>query len=296
MMRAIGGQWLALRKRPMLGVLAGVYLGLLALQFFAPVALINLLPRLDALGGSGAINPDAAAALKQTVQLPSAFATIFSHVNGMGGLMLMVLSGAFVGADAGWGAQRALLARQPGRMRYLASKLGALALLALVLVLASLPLGVALAWLASGSLGLESSIPAEAWPLVGRGALIAWLGLLPYVLLAAMWAVIGRSAAAGITGSLGYWILEIGLGVVSIFQALGGAGESIYNLTLAQSVGAWTELTRKAFNVDLGRAFGQLGFSFPALPQAAAMAVFYSGLFLGAAWLAAERRDVRGPQ
>lgn len=296
MIRAIGGQWLALRKRPMLGVLGGVYLALLALQFFAPVALISLLPQLNALGGSSAINPEAAAALRQTVRLPSAFATIFSHVNGIGGLLLMVLSGAFVGGDAGWGVQRALLAREPGRMRYLGSKLAALAVLALLLALASVPLGAAFAWLASRSLGEASAIPAAAWPLVGRGVLIAWLGLLPYMLLAAMWAVIGRSAAAGITGSLGYWILEIGLGVVSILQALGGTGETIYNFTLAQSVGAWTELTRKDFNVDVGRAFGQLGFSFPALPQAAAMAALYSALFLGGAWLAAGRRDVRGPQ
>jgi hypothetical protein len=155
---------------------------------------------------------------------------------------------------------------------------------------------MACAWLAGKSLGLSSSIGAGDWPLVGRGLLISWIGLLPYVLLATMWATIGRGAAAGITGSLAYWILEVGLGVVSIFQALGGLGETIYNFTLAQSVGAWTDLTRRAFNVSLGRTFGQLGFTFPPLGQATAMLVLYSALFFGAACWASVRQDVRGPQ
>ncbi len=70
-------------------------------MFFFPVVLLGQLSRLNVPGSSELLNADAAAVLRQTVQLPSAFATIFGQINGIGGLLLMVLSGAFIGSDAG---------------------------------------------------------------------------------------------------------------------------------------------------------------------------------------------------
>jgi ABC-type transport system involved in multi-copper enzyme maturation permease subunit len=270
--------FLVLRKRTLVKVLLAIYLGLMALQFFAPIALLRIAPQLGDV-----VNADTRLALEQTVQLPSAFATIFGQINGVGGLLLMIIAGAFVGGDYGWGTQRALLARQPGRGRFQAAKFAALAVLAAAWVLISLPAGMACAALAATLLGAPQSVGGADLALAARGMLIAWLGLLPYLALATSWAVIGQSAVAGITGSLGYWVLEIGFGAATIFQILGDAGQTIYNFTLAQSVGAWTDLTRRAFNLDVGRAFGQLGFSFPSLLQASLMLLIYSLIFAGAA-------------
>ncbi len=287
MLAAISVQFLALRKRPLIKVMFGIYVGLMLLQFFAPVGLLRIAPQLG-----NALNPAAALALKQTVQLPFAFATVFGQINGVGGLLLMMIAGAFVGGDYTWGMARALLARQPGRGRYLWSKFSALALLAAIWVIVSVPLGVACALLAGLMLNLQQSIGLADLSLVLRGMLIAWLGLLPYLALATCWAVLGRGPVAGIAGSIGYWLFEIGFGVASIFRMLGGVGERIYNFTLAQSVGAWTDLTRQAFNLDVGRAFGQLGFSFPSLLQSSVMLLIYSLLFGGGAWWGIRRRIV----
>lgn len=276
--------FLALRKRPMIKVMFGIYVGLLVVQFFAPVGLLRVAPRLG-----NAINADAARALEQTVRLPYAFATIFGQINGVGGLLLMIIAGAFVGGDYGWGMTHALLARQPARGRYLAAKLLALALLAAFGVSVSVPLGTACAWLASMLLGLPQSVSLADLGLVGRGAVIAWLGLLPYLALATCWAVLGRGVVPGIAGSVGYWLLETGFGIATIFQMLGEWGQRIYNFTLAQSVGAWTDITRRAFNLDVGRAVGQFGFSFPSLLQASMMLGIYAILFVGGAWWGLQR-------
>jgi hypothetical protein len=287
MLAAISVQFLALRKRPLVKVLFGIYVALMLLQFFAPVGLLRLAPQLG-----NALNADAALALEQTVRLPAAFATIFGQINGVGGLLLMIIAGAFVGGDYGWGLTRTLLARQPGRVRYLLAKFLALALLAAIWAIVSLPLGVACALLAGAMLNLQQSIALADLALVLRGLLIAWLGLLPYLALATCWAVLGRGAVAGIAGSVGYWLLEIGFGIASIFRMLGGFGERIYNFSLAQSVGAWTDLTRQAFDLDVGRAFGQFGFSFPSLLQASLMLMIYSLLFGGGAWWGIRRRVI----
>jgi hypothetical protein len=148
---------------------------------------------------------------------------------------------------------------------------------------------MACAALAATLLGVPQSVSGADLALAARGMLIAWLGLLPYLALATSWAVIGQSAVAGITGSLGYWVLEIGFGAAAIFQILGDTGQAIYNFTLAQSVGAWTDLTRRAFNLDVGRAFGQLGFSFPSLLQASLMLAAYGLIFASAAWWGVRR-------
>ncbi|MBA3470537.1 MAG: hypothetical protein H0T53_12940 [Herpetosiphonaceae bacterium] len=287
MLAAISVQFLALRKRPLVKVMFAIYVALLLLQFFAPVGLLRIAPQLG-----NALNPEAALALEQTVRLPFAFATIFGQINGIGGLLLMIIAGAFVGGDYTWGITRTLLARQPGRGRYLLAKFSALALLAAIWVIVSVPLGAGCALLAGALLDLPQSIALADLTLVLRGLLIAWVGLLPYLALATCWAVLGRGVVAGIAGSIGYWLFEIGFGVASIFRMLGSFGERIYNFTLAQSVGAWTDLTRQAFNLDVGRAFGQFGFSFPSLLQSGIMLLIYGLLFGGGAWWGIRRRIV----
>ncbi len=293
MISAVAAQWLVLRRRPMLKVLLAVYVLLMALQFFAPIGLVRLAPQLESLGAGNALNDATIAALQQTVQLPSAWATIFGQVNGIGGLLLLILAASFVGSDYQWGLSRGLLARDPRRGRYLLAKLLALVLLAGALVLLSLPLGMLCAWSASAALGLPFQSGLAVWPDVLRGALIAWLGLWPYLALATMCGTLGRSAATGIAATLGYWLLEIGLGFISVFQMLGALGQFLYTFSLAQSVGAWTEETRRAFNLELGQTFGQVGVVFPDLLRATLQLLLYTVIFLLLAWWSLRRRDLR---
>jgi hypothetical protein len=70
-------------------------------------------------------------------------------------------------------------------------------------------------------------------------------------------------------------------------------GAAIYNLSLAQNVGAVTDVTRRAYELDLSRTLGQFSFVFPPLAQAALLMTLYTALFLGLAWWSLHRRDVR---
>src|SRR6185369_15435004 len=154
MIGLIRAQWLILRHRPLLWALAAIHIALLAVQFLLPLLLLTTSTQLSqGAGGAPALPPEALAQLRLQSVFPGAFATIFGHINGIGGLLLMVFCGAFIGADYNWGTIRAVLVPRPSRTRYLLGKLAALTLLAALMVLLTLAFGAIMATVDTLALG-----------------------------------------------------------------------------------------------------------------------------------------------
>jgi hypothetical protein len=137
-----------------------------------------------------------------------------------GGLVFGVLAAAVVGSEFAWATERALLARDPRRLRFAALQL-------------SLVSAMALAWAAVQSLfavGLGVLLQAQAgpgaagaWtPLWLAGDLLAVLTVTEvYGLLGAACALTCRGALAGVVGMLAYGLL-VELGLAPLWQPADG--------------------------------------------------------------------------
>jgi hypothetical protein len=137
-----------------------------------------------------------------------------------GGLIFGVLAAAVVGSEFTWATERALLARDPRRLRFVALQL-------------SLVSAMALAWAAVQSLfagGLGVLLQAQAgpgsaatWSLARTaGALLAVLTVTEvYGLLGAACALACRGALAGVVAMLAYGLLGE-LGLAPLWRPAGG--------------------------------------------------------------------------
>jgi hypothetical protein len=158
-----------------------------------------------------------------------------------GGLVFGVLAAAVVGSEFTWATERALLARDPRRLRFVALQL-------------SLVGAMALAWAAVQSLfavGLGALLQAQAgpgsattWtPLRLAGDLLAVLAVTEvYGLLGAACALTCRGALAGVVAILAYGLL-VELGLAPLWRPAGG-------WTLYDSSG---ELVARAGGVPVAR-------------------------------------------
>jgi hypothetical protein len=137
-----------------------------------------------------------------------------------GGLVFGVLAAAVVGSEFAWATERALLARDPRRLRFAALQL-------------SLVSAMALAWAAVQSLfavGLGVLLQAQAGPGAGTtltplrlgGDLLAVLTVTEvYGLLGAACALTCRGALAGVVAMLAFGLL-VELGLAPLWQPADG--------------------------------------------------------------------------
>jgi hypothetical protein len=123
-----------------------------------------------------------------------------------GGLVLGVLAAAVVGAEFGWATERALLARDPRRLRFAGYQLAVAAVLALswwaVQSLLAVTVGALLQAGAGIAAGLAWNHPAHLAALAG-----ALAATLVYGLLGAACALVLRGALAGVVALLAYGLL-----------------------------------------------------------------------------------------
>jgi hypothetical protein len=123
-----------------------------------------------------------------------------------GGLVFGVLVAAVVGAEFGWATERALLARDPRRLRLAGYQLAVAAVLALAWWAAQSLLAVTVAALLQAGGGIVSEVGWNA-P-AHRAALAAALAaILLYGLLGAACALVLRGALAGVVALLAYGLL-----------------------------------------------------------------------------------------
>jgi hypothetical protein len=123
-----------------------------------------------------------------------------------GGLVFGVLVAAVVGAEFGWATERALLARDPRRLRFAGYQLAVAAVLALAWWAVQSLLAVTVAALLQAGGGIVAGM---AWNApVHQAALAAALAAtLVYGLLGAACALVLRDALAGVVALLAYGLL-----------------------------------------------------------------------------------------
>jgi ABC-2 type transport system permease protein len=288
-------EWLKLGRGALPLSLLALFLLLLALQ----LALQFLVAAL-AQGSFGGVTielmrPPQVAQYRAAATLPGAFGTAFGHANGLGGIFAIILTAGALGNEYSWGTLRTTLVRLPARGMLLVAKTSAL--------LALLALALLFALLLAGTLGLLFGALLDAPPALGLatfgallvGCLRALYVLLPYVLLTLLFTVLGRSTLAGVAGGLLYLTFEVGLGGLTLSNALSGGWKTLYNLTIGQNINTLVVLNSQSFGLDPS-ALTSIGLDdLPSPAQAVLLIAVYSASFLaGAIWLL-RRRDIHGP-
>src|SRR6266545_5148075 len=128
-----------------------------------------------------------------------------------GGLIFGVLAAAVVGSEFTWATERALLSRDPRRLRFVALQLSLVTVLAVVWTVVQSLFAVSLGALLESQNG-AGPLPAWTWSRGGT-ALLAVLAVTEvYGLLGAACALACRGALAGVVAMLAYGLLgELGL-------------------------------------------------------------------------------------
>jgi hypothetical protein len=123
-----------------------------------------------------------------------------------GGLVFGVLVAAVAGSEFGWATERALLARDPRRLRFAGYQLAVAAVLALAWWAVQSLLAVTVAALLQAGAGIDAG---AAWNAPAHQAALAaaLAAILVYGLLGAACALVLRGALAGVVALLAYGLL-----------------------------------------------------------------------------------------
>ena len=246
--RLIWAEWLKLTRRPLTRVVLGVSLGFLALQSVGYMLVVTL-HSLGLTELSPALGPEQLEEYRRRAGFPGLIGAAFGHVNGLGGILAVVLAGAAMGSEYDWGTLRLQLARTPDRRRYLAAKVITLGLLVVAGTLVTVAFGLVLGGVLGRITGTATTPDAASLAALPLAVLRALFVLLPYVLLAVCLATCRRSLLFGVAGGLVYLALEAGVGAVTIFSALGEPWRTLYGLTIGQNINALAALNSRAFGL-----------------------------------------------
>ena len=210
---------------------------------------------------------------------------------GIGLILMVILTASTLGMDYGWGTLRAVLANGAGRWQYLSVKLLLMALVAggaLVVVTAA----TALSSLLAGALASDGAGNVEdpmGWADVGTSFAKTWFALLPYVAVAVFITVVTSSSAGGMAVALGYYFAE--LIAVAIMINLFDWFQNVADYVLGRNITGWMlGVQRESVS---GGVVGDIGLEeFPGDLHAFLVMAGYT-LVLGAlAFWIFQRRDV----
>lgn len=287
MLDLLRAEWLKLGKRPLTWILLAIFQVLMVLQlmmFWFITVISPLAP--------GEVQREV---FTERLAFPGAFATVFSHINGLGGIFAVILAAGFIGSDYGWGTLRTHLAHYPNRNRYLLAKLLVVLLALLAGMLITLAVGMLAALGFGALLGPVSTPDAAALASLPAALLRALLVLLPYVLLTVAATVYGRSLMFGMASGLVFQLIDIAFGAITMIAHIGGLWQMFYNLMLQANINRLTYLNSQSFGIDPGGIDKNFDPALlPSLPQALVLIALYSAAFAGAAFFWLRRRDVSG--
>jgi len=192
-----------LRKRRMTWILLGVMVALYIFMFLITYAIANNPPEhMDAETVEG---------LRDGVILPYSLTTVYSMALGVGSLLLIILVGAAVGNEFGWGTIRQVLTRKGVRYQYVSAKLIAFIICAIIGTMIAFAFGFVMAMITTAA--LEGGIDWGFMTTEFVGEIFRNFGwtlytLVPYILMTMTFALLGRSALVGIGAMLGYTMIE----------------------------------------------------------------------------------------
>lgn len=292
--RLFAAEWLKLRRWPVAWALLAVFLALLILAQ-ALWALVLVL-HVGALGVQiSALGPEQIEQVRRQLSFPGVFGSVLGQVNGLGGILAILLAAGSLGSDYSWGTLRTMLARAPGRGAFLLAKLLALLLGLLVAIVAALAVGSVAALTTSVGLGLPSEL--TAWHLLALpvGVARALFVILPYLLATMACAAWGRSVIAGVGGGIIFLAFDIGAGSLGSLGLVNELVRQLINLLLQPNINALIVANSRLFGVDQAALTGALNLELLPSPWQATLVIgAYCALFGYAAWRWLARRDVTG--
>jgi ABC-2 type transport system permease protein len=194
MTREVSAELLVLRKRAATWILLGIWtlLGV----FFAYVVPYALDPE-DSPGGVGQFFPES---------LPGTLLAGFPFFGGVFALMLGVFA---LGSEYGWGTLKTLFTQRPGRVRVLAAKLAALAIVLVPFVLTLFAAGAVASYVIAQIEDAPVNWPS-AWLLV-RAIGAGWLILAVWAALGVLLGVLTRGTSLAIGVGILYALVIEGL-------------------------------------------------------------------------------------
>ncbi len=291
MLRALRSEVYRLRRRWMPWIILGliVLLGFVfyELIYFTLNSQLQLMrsgniPANAAPGGTQAAIAQAEETLQQITPKHIAGFGV-SLVAGVGSVMLIVFAASQMGTDYGWGTLRTLLAAGVSRPSFLITKLGSIALFAVLFTILGVIATVIASFLVSSQAGFDTG-GFDAGAVAVAGLKTAYC-FLPYLSLAALIALWSRSSGAGIAAGLVIYFAESI--VMQLLISFNKDYATIANLGISRNV---QSLSRAAVNVTAGPASGA-----PALPdqtQAALVLAVWTIAFVAVAFWRLRVRDV----
>jgi len=198
----LGVELFKIRKRMMTWILLAVLVVFVILNF--------ILSYLAVTSNHG-ISSDVRISLENALQFPKAFTFAFSVTQSVGIILLIILAASLIGNEYAWGTVNRVISREGRRSLYMGSKLVALIITILFLVLIGLVLGTLLGIFTTSR--LAGTVDWSFFTLSFAGHLIKMFGwtaftIMVYALLAVLLASWARSVIAGIGGALGYYFIE----------------------------------------------------------------------------------------
>jgi ABC-2 type transport system permease protein len=277
MIGALAAEWLKLRKRPAVWVLAGVLVGLVAVLQYLLLFLV-ILASPPNLGQGVSVD-----ALRQGLY-PEHFVRmgLGTVSGGIGSAIALILGVLAVGSEYGWSTLKTVLTLRPGRATSFLAKAAAIGVVLVVFDV----LMFATAAACSGLVGAYYGA-AGTWP----GVLDVIKGLLAAWLILAVWAALGAALAELFRQSA----LAIGLGLIYAILLEG----ILFSLLRSFS---WVQTLQKAFpganGTALVQSFGS-AIRAAAVPQplvgatqAVVVLAAYLVAFVALATILVRRRDV----
>jgi len=271
-----------LRKRRMTWILLGIMVGLYIFMFLITYAIANNPPQhMDAETIEG---------LRDGVILPYSLTTVYSMALGVGSLLLIILVGAAVGNEFGWGTIRQVLTRKGIRYQYVSAKLIAFIICAIIGTMIAFAFGFVMAMITTAALEGGIDWGFMSTELVGeifRNYGWTLYALVPYILLTMTFALLGRSALAGIGAALGYFMIE------GIFTGVFGLGNETIAKIGHYLIGPNTEALLPQTQMGGGPMMGGGGaIDPPTTAWAVVTLIIYSVALLGISLWLFKRRDI----
>ena len=306
MARLIGAELFKIRKRWMTWILLGIMVLFLCFTYLMSYQdIANRLPPSE-------MPPDLPPELRQEIEsdyktpyeerlaeyeqqmapykFPGAFATIFTWAQRIGVILLIILAASVVGNEYRWGTVKGILTRTGNRYHYLAAKVIALLIVALLGMVICLIIGAILG--SYTTIELDGGISWDFLSISFVGSLakmFGWtaLSLLVYILLAIFLAVLGRSSALGIGGGIGYYFIVEQIIVAILLMQRESWLSKVPQYMLGQNVEALKSFSH----------FGLIGFSPSELPSALhaiVTLVIYCLVFVAISLYLFRQRDLTG--
>lgn len=231
---------------------------------------------------------------RNSFTLPESLSGALTAAQGIGVILMAILTASVIGTDFGWGTVRLVLVRGIGRWQYLAGKLAVLALVsvgALVVVTAATVVSSLIAGALVGG-GASDWAVLSAFTDWARGLGRVWFSFLPYVVLAALFTVLTRSSAGGMAIALAYSFGEqiVVLILINLFDWF----QNVADFLLGRNIAGWMlgEQREGLRGMILGGGVG-LG-EFPDGLHAFLVLGAYILVLGGLAFWLFQKRDVQG--